>query len=203
MKKWITALACGIAAIAMAFSFAACADDPAGSDPAGGASDGSIGESVLVVYFSATGNTERAARMIAAQTGGDLFEIVPSDPYTADDLRWTDDESRVVREHNDESLRSVELVAVTPEDWDNYDTVFLGYLIWWGIVAWPVNGFVTGNDFTGKTVVPFCTSSSSGIGQSGQLLADMAGEGNWLAGQRFSSGVSESAIQSWLEGLGG
>ena len=80
--------------------------------------------------------------------------------------------------------------------------MFLGYPIWWGIAAWPVNGFVTANDFTGKTVIPFCTSASSGLGESGELLAEMAGEGNWLEGQRFPSRVSREDVQTWLDGLG-
>ena len=136
------------------------------------------GSSVLVVYYSATGNTEQVAQYIADSTGGDLFEIQPVEPYTDDDLNWTDDNSRVSQEHADESLRDVELVADTVDNWDQYDTVFIGYPIWWGITAWPVDGFVEANDFSGKTVIPFCTSSSSGLGQSGQLLADMAGTGD-------------------------
>ena len=122
---------------------------------------------VLVAYFSATGNTESVANTIADLTGGDLFEITPADPYTSDDLNWTDDNSRVSREHDDESLRDVELVTTEVENWDDYDTVFIGYPIWWGIAAWPVNNFVKDNDFTGKTVIPFATSASSGMGQSG------------------------------------
>ena len=156
----------------------------------------------LVVYFSATGNTERVAQVIAETTGGDLFELEPVDPYTSDDLNWTDDNSRVSQEHADESLRDVELVADTVDNWDQYDTVFIGYPIWWGIAAWPVDGFVEANDFSGKTVIPFCTSSSSGLGESGQLLADMAGTGDWQEGQRFRSGASQEDVQSWVEGLG-
>ena len=166
------------------------------------AEDTGSGSSVLVVYYSATGNTAQVAQYIADSTGGDLFEIQPVEPYTDDDLNWTDDNSRVSQEHADESLRDVELVADTVDNWDQYDTVFIGYPIWWGIAAWPVDGFVEANDFSGKTVIPFCTSSSSGLGESGQLLADMAGTGDWQEGQRFSSGVSEEDVQSWVEELG-
>ena len=166
------------------------------------AEDTGSGSSVLVVYYSATGNTAQVAQYIADATGGDLFEIQPVEPYTDDDLNWTDDNSRVSQEHADESLRDVELVADTVDNWDQYDTVFIGYPIWWGIAAWPVNGFVEANDFSGKTVIPFCTSSSSGLGQSGQLLADMAGTGDWQEGQRFRSGASQEDVQSWVEGLG-
>lgn len=156
----------------------------------------------LVVYYSASGNTERVAKDIAEAAGADLFEIVPTEPYTDDDLDWTDDNSRVTREHEDESLRDVPLTTTEVPAWDSYDTVFIGYPIWWGIAAWPVDTFVKSNDFTGKTVIPFATSSSSGMGQSGSLLADIAGTGEWQEGQRFSSGVSSDDVQSWVNGLG-
>lgn len=156
----------------------------------------------LVVYFSATGTTEGVAQTIADTVGADLFEVVPSDPYTSDDLNWRNNDSRVSREHNDEGLRAVALENTDVDGWDDYDTVFIGYPIWWGIAAWPVDGFVKANDFTGKTVIPFATSSSSGMGQSGSLLADMAGTGDWQEGQRFSSGASSADVQSWINGLG-
>ena len=157
----------------------------------------------LVVYYSATGNTENVANYIAAATNGDLFKLEPAEPYSDADLNWTDDNSRVVREHDDESLRDLELVADTVENWDSYDTVFIGYPIWWGIAAWPVDGFIEANDFTGKTVIPFCTSSSSGLGESGELLAEKAGTGDWQEGRRFRSGVSESDVAAWVESLEG
>ena len=157
---------------------------------------------VLVVYYSATGNTEEVANYIADATGGDLFEVEPAEPYTDADLNWTDDNSRVSREHEDESLRDVELVSTDVENWDSYDTVFIGYPIWWGIAAWPMDTFVEANDFTDKTVIPFCTSSSSGIGDSGNLLADLAGTGDWQVGERFRSGADEADVQEWVNGLG-
>ncbi|MBS5713747.1 MAG: flavodoxin [[Eubacterium] rectale] len=156
----------------------------------------------LVVYFSATGNTKSAANYIAQATGGDLFELEPAEPYTDEDLNYNNDDSRVSREHEDESLRDVELVADTVENWDEYDTVFIGYPIWWGIAAWPVDSFVKANDFTGKTVIPFATSASSDLGQSGELLAELAGTGDWQEGQRFRSSVSEEDIQAWVDDLG-
>lgn len=156
----------------------------------------------LVVYYSASGNTERVAKDIAEAAGADLFEIVPTEVYTSEDLNWTNPDSRVSREHDDESLRDVPLTTTEVPDWDSYDTVFIGYPIWWGIAAWPVDTFVKNNDFTGKTVIPFATSSSSGMGQSGSLLADMTGTGEWQEGQRFSSGVSGDDVQSWVNGLG-
>lgn len=156
----------------------------------------------LVVYYSASGNTRRVAEAIAQAANTDLFEIVPTEVYTNEDLNWTNSDSRVSREHDDESLRDVPLTTTEVPDWDSYDTVLLGYPIWWGIAAWPVNNFVKANDFTGKTVIPFATSSSSGMGQSGSLLAEMANGGDWQQGQRFSSGASEADVQAWVNGLG-
>ena len=197
---WMSLLLC--------VSMSACSA-PAQDDDAGTAEPSTTentqdtgGQNVLVVYYSATGNTESVTNDIAAALDADVFELEPVDPYTEEDLNWTDDNSRVSQEHADESLRDVELVADTVDNWDQYDTVFIGYPIWWGIAAWPVDGFVEANDFSGKTVIPFCTSSSSGLGQSGELLADMAGTGDWQEGQRFRSGASEEDVQAWIEELG-
>lgn len=213
MKK-LTALLLGLVLV---FSFAACSSNtdnkPSETDPASApsASDSaasdetqpqsSDGSNVLVVYFSASGNTERAANYIADATGGDLFELVLADPYTDADLDWTDEDSRVVYEYENENARDVQLEADTVDNWDQYDTVFIGYPIWWGIAAWPVNDFVESNDFTGKTVIPFCTSSSSGLGESGELLEEAAGTGTWLEGERFRSSVSEEDVQEWVADL--
>ena len=185
------------AVLALTGASAACS---AGRAPSVGADT-----NILVAYFSATGNTERAASYIAELTGGDLFEITPADPYTADDLNWNNNQSRVSTEHDtivNGGTVTVALTQTTPANWDSYDVVFLGYPIWWYEAAWPVDGFVTGNDFTGKTVIPFCTSLSSLLGESGTLLAEMAGTGDWRQGRRFSSGVSESDVRSWLNGMG-
>lgn len=156
----------------------------------------------LVVYFSASGSTKAVAETIADELDADIFELVPTQPYSSDDLNWTVSGSRVNREHDDESLRDIALTQTTPANWDDYDTVLIGYPIWWGIAAWPVNNFVKDNNFTGKTVIPFCTSSSSGLGQSGDLLENMANGGTWQSGQRFSSGASSSTVREWAAGLG-
>lgn len=156
---------------------------------------------ILVVYYSATGSTEKVANDIASAVNGDLFAIEPTSPYTSDDLDWTNSQSRVSVEHDNPDQRNVELVTTDVENWDSYDTVFIGYPIWWGIAAWPVDNFVKENDFNNKTVIPFCTSASSGIGESGELLAEMAGTGNWLEGERFSSAVSEDDVTNWVKSL--
>ena len=156
----------------------------------------------LVVYFSATGTTEKVAGYITDITGAEVFELVPTKPYTDEDLDWTDEGSRVVKEHDDESLRDVELAETDVPDWESYDRVFIGYPIWWGIAAWPVDSFVKANDFSGKTVIPFCTSSSSGLGESGRNLEEMAATGDWQEGKRFSSGTSESDVEEWIAEIG-
>lgn len=212
MKK----LAVIFLSLAMVLSLAACGNSssnetnaaPESAEPAESTeepssqpeTEGEVGET-LVVYYSATGNTEQVANYIADITGGDLFELEPAEPYTSDDLDWTNDNSRVSQEYYDESLRDVELVADTVENWDSYDTVFIGYPIWWGIAAWPTDGFVEANDFTSKTVIPFCTSSSSGLGDSGELLAELAGTGDWQEGMRFRSSASEADVQEWIDSL--
>ena len=226
MRTWKKFFSCLLAG-AMALSLAACGSDTSSTDdqttedqaqeetapPADTSTDTAApedsgegtaadGGNVLVVYYSATGNTEAVAGYIAEAAGGDLFEITPAEPYTSDDLNWTDENSRVSREYADESLRDVELTTTEVENWDDYDTVFIGYPIWWGIAAWPVSSFVAANDFTGKTVIPFCTSSSSGLGESGDLLAELAGTGDWQDGERFRSSASQEDVNEWVDSLG-
>lgn len=156
-------------------------------------------EKILVVYYSASGSTKDVAEKIANNLNADLFEIVPEDIYTSEDLNWTNENSRVSREHDDESLRDVKLTTVKVNNWEDYDIVLIGYPIWWGIAAWPVDTFVKSNNFEGKTVIPFCTSASSGLGQSGKILEKLAGSGNWKEGHRFSSNASSSDIKSWTD----
>jgi hypothetical protein len=207
MKK-LTAL---ILAAVLVLSLAACGtannaatDTRSTNAPASAAPDASAAPSgkVLVVYYSASGNTERVAKDIADAAGADLFEITPTEVYTDDDLNWRNSDSRVSREHDDEFLRDVPLTTTEVPDWDSYDTVFIGYPIWWGIAAWPVDNFVKANDFTGKTVIPFATSTSSGMGQSGNLLRDLAGTGDWQDGQRFRSNASADDAADWVSSLG-
>lgn len=156
---------------------------------------------VLVVYYSASGNTKAVGEVIAQYTSADIFEIIPVDEYTDEDLDWTQKGSRVNLEHDDESLQDIALVSTTVDDFASYDTVFIGYPIWWHEASWVVNHFVKDNDFTGKTVIPFCTSSSSDLGESGVHLAEMAGTGDWQEGMRFGSSADESEVIEWLDGL--
>lgn len=152
----------------------------------------------LIVYFSATGSTKKVAEYIAEETGGQLYEVVPEEEYTSDDLNWNDKNSRVSREHDDETLRTVKLKETSVPDWESYDTVYVGYPIWWGIAAWPLSAFVAANDFSDKTVIPFCTSASSGLGDSAKLLEEAAKGGTWLSGKRFSSSAEKDEVASWL-----
>ena len=179
MKKLIALLL----SLMLVFSLAACGNNPqaAETEPATStpvseetqepetleeteaADTESTGGKTLVVYYSASGNTENVSNVIAKTLGADLFELEPVEPYSNDDLNWTNDDSRVTREHENEDERDVELVSATVDNWSEYDTVFIGYPIWWGIAAWPVDEFIETNDFTGKTVIPFATSASSGM----------------------------------------
>ena len=156
---------------------------------------------VLVIYYSAQSHTKAVAEKIAKNLNADIFEIVPEQIYTSEDLDWTDNNSRVSKEHNNESLRNVKLTKTQVDNFENYDTILIGYPIWWGIAAWPVDSFVKANNFNGKQVYPFCTSSSSGLGQSGKLLKQEANSGNWLEGHRFNSNPSDSDIKNWTDSL--
>lgn len=151
---------------------------------------------ILVAYFSWSGNTQHVAEYIARQTGATLFRIDPAKPYPTDYTPCTE----VAKAEKEQNARPA--IKNKVDDWDSYDTVFIGYPIWWGIAAWPVDGFVEANDFTGKTVIPFCTASSSGLGQSGELLSDMAGTGEWLEGERFRSRASQEDVTAWVDSLG-
>jgi flavodoxin len=154
---------------------------------------------VLVAYFSATGTTKRVAKMIASITGGDLYEIIPAEPYSDADLNWNDHNSRSTKEQNDKSVRP----EIGSEDvsLEGYTTVYLGFPIWWGEEPRIMDTFVEKYAFEGITVIPFCTSASSGIGRSGPNMEALAGSGTWLEGRRFGGNVSETELQSWIEGL--
>mgnify|MGYP002519787570 CR=1 FL=1 len=152
----------------------------------------------LVIYFSATGSTEKVANYIAEITGGDLFRIEPAEEYSSQDLNYNNPESRVSREHSD-SEHKVELKTVSVPDWDKYTTVFIGYPVWWGEAAYPVQSFVKQVDFSNKTVIPFCTSASSALGESANKLKQNTG--SWQTGKRFSSSAAKAEVQDWVNSL--
>ena len=154
---------------------------------------------VLVAYFSATGTTKGVAEKIASVTGGDLYEILAAEPYTADDLNYNDRNSRSTKEQNDKNVRP----QIGSEDisLEGYTTIYLGFPIWWGEEPRILDTFVEKYSFEGITVIPFCTSGGSGIGRSGPNMEALAGSGIWLEGKRFSGNVSEADLQSWIDGL--
>jgi flavodoxin len=158
-----------------------------------------IGKAV-VVYFSCTGNTKEVAQKIASEVGCITYEIVPSKPYTTEDLNYSNKKSRATREQNDKNARPE--IEGTVIDLSSYDTVFIGYPIWFAKAPRILNTFVESQSFEGKTVIPFCTSGSSGIGTSATELAELAeNKGKWLSGTRFGSTVKSTDIAQWLAAL--
>ena len=153
----------------------------------------------LVVYFSATGTTKGVAERVASVTNADLYEIIPAEPYSSDDLDWHDSNSRTSIEMNDINIRPE--IASESISLDSYSTIYIGYPIWWGDAPRIMSTFVESYDFGDKTVVPFCTSGGSGIGRSGDNLKDLANSGNWLLGDRLDADISESEIQDWINDL--
>ncbi|MCR4752353.1 MAG: flavodoxin [Eubacterium sp.] len=154
---------------------------------------------ILVAYFSATGTTKGVAERIASVTGGDLYEILPAEPYTEEDLNYNDSSSRTTIEQNDKSVRpEIGSEEISLED---YTTIYLGFPIWWGEEPRILDTFAEKYSFEGITVIPFCTSGGSGIGRSGSNMETLAGSGTWLEGERFNGNVSEEDLQSWIDGL--
>ena len=157
------------------------------------------GSETLVAFFSATGTTKGVAEKIASLTGADLYEILAAEPYTAEDLNYNDSSSRSTKEQDDKSARPE--IGSEEISLEGYTTIYLGFPIWWGEEPRIMDTFVEKYSFEGITVIPFCTSGSSGIGRSGPNMEELAGSGTWLDGQRFSGGVSEEELQSWIEGM--
>lgn len=160
------------------------------------------GSSVLVAYYSAHGHTRRVAETVAKTLGADTFVLTPADPYSEADLNYNDPRSRVSREHDDPGKRHVELVGTTPDGFAGYRTVLVGYPVWWGEAAWVLDDFVRQNDFSGKTVVPFCTSYSSPVGSSATRLAALDDTGDWKPGTRLEAAANAKAVTAWLHRIG-
>lgn len=154
----------------------------------------------LVVYFSASGNTKAVAETLADTLDAELYELVPEQPYTDDDLNWNNPDSRVNAEHEDPSHRTA--IAGGIPDLSGYDTILLGYPLWWREAPSIVWNFVENSDLAGKTVIPFCTSMSDGFGSSGDTLAGMAPDANWMDGQRFGENLDAAAVTQWANSLG-
>lgn len=173
---------------------------PASSTPEAGESGEETAEgSVLVAYFSATGNTEGIAQHLQSILDADLYEIVPEVPYTDEDLNYSNDSCRANQEQNDPAARPA--ITGTLENPEDYDVVLLGYPIWWGQAPKVIYTFLESFDFGDATIVPFCTSGSSGIGSSADGLHPLAPDANWISGQRFDSGASEDTVAQWVDSL--
>ena len=194
---------CGLSSLTGSSSNGQAANSAASGVAASSSGTVAAGGKTLVVYYSATGRTERVAKVIAKERQADIMKLVPNPDYTEADLDYNDKSSRVSREHDDASLRDkIQLQKAVPDNWASYDTIFLGYPIWWSIAAWPVDAFVKANDFTGKNVVTFATAYSSPLGNSGKLLAEMAGgKGNWQDGTCFTGSLDDAKVQEWVRSL--
>ncbi len=158
------------------------------------------GSKILVAYFSVTNNTEGVAQKLADGLGADLYEIVPEQPYTDEDLDYGNSESRSSVEMNDPSVRPA--ISGSAENMEQYDVVLIGYPIWWGEAPRIMSTFMESYDFSGKTLAAFCTSASSGFGSSDSALREAADNAVWLDGQRFSAGASAEDVMEWADGLG-
>ena len=163
-----------------------------------GTGDG--GKKILIAYFSATNNTKGIANHLNDILDADLYEIVPEQPYTSDDLNYNDSSSRSSLEMNDPNARPT--ISGGVDDMEQYNVIFLGYPIWWGQAPKIISTFLESYDLSGKTIVPFCTSGSSGIGSSATNLHSLASAATWMDGQRFSGSASRSTVESWVNGLG-
>ena len=173
---------------------------PASSTPEAGESEKETPEGgVLVAYFSATGNTEGIAQHLQSVLDADLYEIVPEVPYTDGDLNYSNDSCRANQEQNDPAARPA--ITGTLENPEDYDVVFLGYPIWWGQAPKVIYTFLESCDFGNATIVPFCTSGSSGIGSSVDGLQELTEDTQWLDGRRFDSEADEDTVAQWVDSL--
>lgn len=206
MVRTVLLVALGLLATACGGTGSSSAQSSSSSSSAAAAASstsstsGAGGHKILVAYFSASGNTKVVAEVAAKTLGADLYELMPAQPYTEDDMNYRDKSSRVFREHEDAN-RHTALADPTPEKFADYDVVLIGAPMWWHEAAWPINDFLTKNDFTGKTVVPFVTSSSDPLGDSGKKMEALAGTGKWQQGMRFSGGAAKSDVETWAKGL--
>lgn len=169
-----------------------------GDDPSKNDSPDTV--KVLVAYFSATNTTKGVAKTIADSLGADLYEITPEQPYTSEDLNYNNDRSRSTIEMNDTNARPA--ISGSVENMEQYDIVFIGYPIWWSEAPRILSTFVESYSFSGKTIVPFCTSGGSGVGSSAKNLERLTDGAVWLPGTRLDGGESSDSVVKWLNGLG-
>ena len=156
-----------------------------------------INDKILVAYFSATGNTKTVAEKLASAINADLFEIVPEKPYTSEDLNWQNDQSRSSIEMGDKSSRPA--IASKIDNISQYKIVFVGSPIWWGREPSIMDTFIESYDFADKTIIPFVTSGSSGIGDYGANLQSLAPKAKVLTGKRFPTNVTAEELKNWAD----
>ena len=193
MKKLLTVLV----SLMMLFSTLTCAiaetgaSEPAASEPA---------SHILIIYFSATGTTKAVAENLRSALSADIYEIIPEQPYTDADLNWNDRNSRTTHEQDDKSVRPA--IAGELPDLTAYDTILIGYPIWWGEAPRIMDTLVESLDLTDKTLAVFFTSGGSGLGNSMRHLEQNADAGTWLEGKRFYARSTAGELTAWTEGLG-
>ena len=199
MKKFITLLMSAM----MLILLTACGNsDAANQSNTADAQNDTAAKSnskILVAYFSCTGNTKHLAESTATALSADIFEIKPKIPYTSEDLDWHNENSRSTIEMNDENSRPE--IAETVSNFDQYETIIITYPIWWSKAPKIIDTFVESYDFSGKTVIPICTSGGSEIGSSGSYLKTLtSSSAKWLDGQRFNTNVSVDELKDWFNG---
>lgn len=194
-KTFISVLLGALTTLCACFGFVGCTDDDGTTDkiPEG------MGGKVLVAYFSCTNTTKGVAEKIAVSTGGTLYSITPALAYTSADLNYSDRNSRSTKEQNDSSARPE--ISGSVENMDEYSIVFLGYPIWWAEAPKIIYTFLESYDFEGKTIIPFCTSGGSGVGNSAKNLHGSANKAIWLDGTKLSGSASQSSIDEYVAGL--
>lgn len=153
----------------------------------------------LVAYFSASGVTAKVAEVLADTIGADLFAIEPEDPYTKADLDWMDKTSRSTLEMNDPTSRPA--IARKRDNMDEYDTIFVGFPIWWYVAPTIINTFLESYDLTGKTIIPFATSGGSGMGKTNEKLSGSCKDAKLLEGKVLKANVNVAELTTWIKGL--
>lgn len=202
MKKTIKVML----SLLLVFSLVACSSNKKSDpEPTASSSETQTEQNALIVYYSAKGNTENVANQIADITGADLFELEPVQLYTDEDLDWTDDNSRVVYEYENENQRNVELVSTEVENWDSYDTVFIGYPNWWGDMPQALYTFLEEYDLSGKAIIPFCPHGGSGFSNTINTIEELQPNAiiseYGLSIPRDDVVNSEDTIVKWLNDL--
>lgn len=200
MKK-IKYVAIVLTICCIALAFVACNAGGGNENPDAGKLSPTDPSNILVAYFSCTNNTKGIAEKIASATGGELYEIAPAQPYTAEDLAYGNSSCRANNEQNSATARPA--ISGNVQDMASYDVIYLGYPIWWSKAPKIIYTFLESYKFAGKTIIPFCTSGSSSISGSLSEIKALASDANWLGGRRFEANASQADIEAWVDSLNG